>query len=240
MTGVGITDTGLVRVNNEDSIFVSNTQVSMLPNLYIVADGMGGHKAGNIASSYSIKFFCEYINNCYDNEILDIIVSAVKYSNDKVYSMSLDNDDYYNMGTTFLAAVINDSKLYIAHVGDCRLYIIRNEKIYQITTDHTYVMEMVKAGEITYDEAKIHPKRNIITRALGIEIGITVDGLINDVLEGDIILICSDGLSNMLTDNEILQIVNNSETEIPQKSKELINTANNNGGRDNISVIVIG
>lgn len=240
MTGVGITDTGLVRVNNEDSIFVSNTQVSMLPNLYIVADGMGGHKAGNIASSYSIKFFCEYINNCYDNEILDIIVSAVKYSNDKVYSMSLDNDDYYNMGTTFLAAVINDGKLYIAHVGDCRLYIIRNEKIYQITTDHTYVMEMVKAGEITYDEAKIHPKRNIITRALGIEIGITVDGLINDVLEGDIILICSDGLSNMLTDNEILQIVNNSETEIAQKSKELINTANNNGGRDNISVIVIG
>lgn len=240
MTGVGITDTGLVRVNNEDSIFVSNTQVSMLPNLYIVADGMGGHKAGNIASSYSIKFFCEYINNCYDNEILDIIVSAVKYSNDKVYSMSLDNDDYYNMGTTFLAAVINDGKLYIAHVGDCRLYIIRNEKIYQITTDHTYVMEMVKAGEITYDEAKIHPKRNIITRALGIEIGITVDGLINDVLEGDIILICSDGLSNMLTDDEILQIVNNSETEIAQKSKELINTANNNGGRDNISVIVIG
>lgn len=240
MTGVGITDTGLVRVNNEDSIFVSNTQVSMLPNLYIVADGMGGHKAGNIASSYSIKFFCEYINNCYDNEILDIIVSAVKYSNDKVYSMSLDNDDYYNMGTTFLAAVINDGKLYIAHVGDCRLYIIRNERIYQITTDHTYVMEMVKAGEITYDEAKIHPKRNIITRALGIEIGITVDGLINDVLEGDIILICSDGLSNMLTDNEILQIVNNSETEIAQKSKELINTANNNGGRDNISVIVIG
>lgn len=240
MTGVGITDTGLVRVNNEDSIFVSNTQVSMLPNLYIVADGMGGHKAGNIASSYSIKFFCEYINNCYDNEILDIIVSAVKYSNDKVYSMSLDNDDYYNMGTTFLAAVINDGKLYIAHVGDCRLYIIRNEKIYQITTDHTYVMEMVKAGEITYDEAKIHPKRNIITRALGIEIGITVDGLINDVLEGDIILICSDGLSNMLTDDEILQIANNSETEIAQKSKELINTANNNGGRDNISVIVIG
>lgn len=242
MIGIGKTDIGKARSKNEDSIFVKNSLEGNISNLYIVADGMGGHKAGSIASSFSIKYFCEYIeNNCFDNEeILDLLVSAVKYSNEKVYKMSLENSDYSNMGTTFLACTIKENMLYIAHIGDCRLYLIRQKQIAQITTDHTYVMEMVKAGEITYEQARNHPNSNVVTRALGIEEDIIIDGLFCRINDGDIVLLCSDGLSGMVTDNEILQITSDEYMTIEEKVDKLIDTANNNGGRDNISVIIIG
>lgn len=240
MTGIGKTNKGRVRMQNEDSIFVSNTGIGNLPNIFIVADGMGGHKAGDIASNFSIKYFCEYIhNNHFEDEILDLLIGGVKYSNENVYKMSLQDDNYTNMGTTFLAAVVKDGKIYIAHVGDSRLYIIRGGEIFQVTTDHTYVMEMIKAGEITYLEAKNHPNRNVITRALGVGNEILVDGIFSNVLEDDIVLICSDGLSSMITDNEILQIVSQKNLLLENKLDKLIEAANNNGGCDNISVILI-
>lgn len=241
MTGIGKTNKGKVRIQNEDSIFVSNSGIGGLPNVYVVADGMGGHKSGDIASSFSIKYFCEYINNnYYENEILDLLISGIKYSNENVYKMSLENENYTNMGTTFLTAVVKDERLYIAHVGDSRLYIIHDSTISQITTDHTYVMEMIKAGEITCSQARNHPSRNIITRALGIDNDILVDGLFSNVYQNDIILICSDGLYSMLTDEEILKILSEENVLLENKLDKLIEAANYNGGYDNISVILIG
>lgn len=241
MIGFGKTDIGRRRELNEDSIFVSNIPVGELPNLYIVADGMGGHNAGEIASSLSVEYFCEFISNnsLKDDEILDTIVGGVKYANDKVYQESLKNESYSNMGTTFLASVIKNDRIYIAHVGDCRLYKSNNNEMLQITTDHTYVMEMLKAGEISFDEAQNNPKSNIITRAVGVDSDVNVDGLFCDISENDRIILCSDGLYGMLTDKEIFDIISDTRFSVEEKVGRLIESALSNGGKDNISVIVI-
>lgn len=241
MIGFGKTDIGRRRELNEDSIFVSNIPVGELPNLYIVADGMGGHNAGEIASSLSVEYFCEFISNnsLKDDEILDTIVGGVKYANDKVYQESLKNESYSNMGTTFLASVIKNDRIYIAHVGDCRLYKSNSNEMLQITTDHTYVMEMLKAGEISFDEAQNNPKSNIITRAVGVDSDVNVDGLFCDISENDRIILCSDGLYGMLTDKEIFDIISDTRFSVEEKVGRLIESALSNGGKDNISVIVI-
>lgn len=241
MIGFGKTDIGRRRELNEDSIFVSNIPVGELPNLYIVADGMGGHNAGEIASSMSVEYFCEFISNnsLKDDEILDTIVGGVKYANDKVYQESLKNESYSNMGTTFLASVIKNDRIYIAHVGDCRLYKSNSNEMLQITTDHTYVMEMLKAGEISFDEAQNNPKSNIITRAVGVDSDVNVDGLFCDISENDRIILCSDGLYGMLTDKEIFDIISDTRFSVEEKVGRLIESALSNGGKDNISVIVI-
>jgi len=241
MLGFGKTDIGKVRKQNEDSILVVNQTDGYISNIFVIADGMGGHKAGDVASNYAIKFFWEFIKkNINESEILDTLVGAVKYSNEKVFNMAVNNEKYFEMGTTFLAVTIKDDRLYIAHVGDCRVYIIRNHQIAQVTTDHTYMMEMIKAGAISYEQAKVHPDRNIITRALGVESDIIVDGLFCKILNNDIILLCSDGVYGMLTDKEIFDIIDNEKFDIIQKTDKLIQCANDNGGKDNISAIVIG
>lgn len=241
MTGVGKTHIGKVRAQNEDSIFYKNTAFGPLPNIYIVADGMGGHNAGEIASNNSIKYFCEYIEQYENNEenenILDLIVGAISYSNKMTFELSKSDKEYSEMGTTFVVCVIDKDKLYVAHIGDSRLYII-NDEISQITTDHTYVMEMVKIGTITKEEALKHPKRSVLTKALGVDRNVSVDGKVVELNKNDKILLCSDGLSNMLSDEDIRKVVN-SDMKLEDRVDELIVRANENGGLDNISVIVI-
>lgn len=240
MIGYGKTDKGILRTANEDNIFVSNKSVGRLNNLYIVADGMGGHKAGNIASLYVIKYFLEYVNSENSgDDILDILVSGVDYANNMVYEMSLSNYEYSGMGTTFLAASIVGSKVFIVHVGDCRLYIFRQGSLAQITTDHTFVMEMVREGEITIEEARTHPKRNVITRALGVDSKVYADGLFSSIEDNDIILMCSDGLTEMVSSEEILAVLLKDKS-LEGKIDELIDIANAHGGKDNISVVLIG
>ncbi len=241
MTGVGKTHIGKIRKCNEDTIFVCNTNIGSLPDLYIVADGMGGHRSGDVASRNAVEHFCRFAGSLEgEYEILDVLVDSAKYANRKVYQMSLESDEYTNMGTTFLAAVLCDGKVYIAHIGDCRLYIIRNGSIRQITSDHTYVMELVKSGMISREEAAVHPERNIITRALGVDGDISVDGLFESVLSDDIIIICSDGLYEMIDDNKILEIAADKNLNLECKADKLIEAANINGGKDNISVVLIG
>ncbi len=241
MLGIGRTDVGRLRSNNEDCILIKNEPVGVLKNLFVVADGMGGHKAGEVASSLAIRYCCEYLNDSAvsGSEILDTFIDAVRYANEKVYEISSSDESCSNMGTTFVGCSINGGTAYIAHVGDSRLYKISCEGIEQITADHSFVAEMVKAGKLTAEEAENHPDRNIITRAVGTSESVKVDGIVLNLKNSDILLICSDGLNTMLRDEEILGIVNNSDLTLQQRLDKLIDRANEKGGRDNISAILI-
>lgn len=241
MLGIGKTDVGRVRSNNEDSVLISNTPVGVLPNLYIVADGMGGHKAGEVASSLAIKSCCDYLASDKANggEILDTLIDSVRYANVCVYGAGREDNRLSNMGTTFVGCCVCSAAVYIAHVGDSRLYRIGRDCIEQITSDHSFVAEMVKAGKLTPEEAENHPDRNIITRAVGTNESVKVDGIVLNAAKDDIILICSDGLNTMLTDEEILGIISDTELNLNEKLTKLVDCANANGGRDNISVILI-
>ncbi len=239
MKGYGKSDIGKIRELNEDSFFVSNQPVGKLPNLYIVADGMGGYKGGEVASSSSIKYFCEYIENANgDEDVLDLLIGGVKFANVKIIEDARKEEKRLGgMGTTFIALVVKDSRLYIAHVGDSRLYISEGEEIIQLTTDHSYVMELVKAGKLTMEEARWHPDKNWITRALGVDDELLVDGIVKD-LDKRYILMCTDGLTNMIEDRDIAYLLNSDKT-LEDKAEELIRTANENGGHDNITAILI-
>jgi protein phosphatase len=238
MLSVGKTDVGNVRPNNEDSILVKNEPVGVLPNLFVVADGMGGHRAGEVASSLAIRYCCECLEDKENGEILDTLIDAVRYANVKVHELGVSDEACLNMGTTFTGCCVSGGKAYIAHVGDSRLYRINSVLLEQVTTDHSYVGEMVRAGKLTPEAAENHPDRNIITRALGTDSDVKVDGTILDVKPGDMLLVCSDGLNTMLRDNEIFDIVGGAESP-EQKADRLIAAAKEKGGKDNISVILI-
>lgn len=242
MKAYGKSVTGLKRKNNEDAIYISDEN-SELKNLYIVADGMGGHNAGEVASNSAITAFNQYIHDniheIKEEEILDLLVSAVQYCNTDIYQKSSENESLSEMGTTLIAAVVMNHKLYVTHVGDSRLYVFKKEgEMRQLTNDHSYVMELVKLGKITREEAAVHPNRNIITRAVGTHATVEVDTIIENLFEGDIILICSDGLSTMVDDWGMKEILSKDENQ-EQKVQALIDKANEKGGLDNISIIMI-
>ena len=239
MIGFGNTDVGKLRKVNQDYVYINNEPIGSLDNLYIVADGVGGHKAGEIASESAIDFFEQFIYETEDDEVLDLLVSALAYANEQVFKLSRSSKQYENMGTTLLAATIKDNRIFIAHVGDCRLYGIRNNKIAQMTSDHTYAMDLFKAGVISREEAENSKDSNVLTRALGTEKSVKADALFCDVYEDDIFVMCSDGLSDMITDDEILKIASDKEITTDQKVDCLIQRANDNGGKDNIAVIII-
>lgn len=242
MLGYGRTDIGCVRPKNEDSIYVSNEPVGKLDNLYIVADGMGGHRAGQVASNTAIEAFLAYLNKYQPDstdEPLDMIIGAVNMANDAVYKLGRTYEEYSEMGTTIIGATVVGNNMYVAHVGDSRLYKISDGKIEQVTNDHSLVAEMVRAGQITEEEARNHPQRNCITRAVGTDSSVVTDGLIVKVKENDIILICSDGLSTMLEDDEICNIASAGGFSLEDRTSMLVEAAKKNGGFDNISVIII-
>ncbi len=239
MIGFGNTDVGKLRKVNQDYVYINNEPIGSLDNLYIVADGVGGHKAGEVASEVAIDSFEQFIYETEDDEVLDLLVSALAYANEQVFNLAKTNKQYENMGTTLLATTIKNNKIFIAHVGDCRLYGIRNNKIAQMTSDHTYVMDLFKAGVISKEEAENSKESNVLTRALGTEKNVKADALFCDVFEDDIFIMCSDGLSDMLTDDEIFQLASKKSVPTQEKVENLIQEANNNGGRDNIAVIII-
>lgn len=240
MVGVGKSNIGMLRARNEDSILVSNEAIGVLPNAFVVADGMGGHKAGNIASASAIEGFTEFVKKAENEneEILDVMISAVNYANDLVHRLSQECEEYSNMGSTFIACCIDKSSAYIAHVGDSRLYLYRQGGLTQITNDHSLVAEMVRAGRLTEEEAETDYRRNVITRAVGTDCFVNIDGIITPIQAGDSILMCSDGLSNMVAKSGIKKILDMNVSD-EQKVDALIAEANDNGGADNISVIII-
>ena len=197
---------------------------------------MGGHKAGDYASRMSVENFVDYIQQAPPDAPIRIVDDGIHYANELVMEKAQQYSELNGMGTTFVAAFIVDKTLYVANVGDSRLYLIDSE-INQVTEDHSYVGAMVRAGEITAEEAKHHPDKNIITRAIGASWDIRVDFFEVDLEPGDKILMCSDGLSNMVDDEKLLDIISN--TEIEAAVEALINEAKANGGLDNITAIVI-
>ncbi|MCL2377518.1 MAG: Stp1/IreP family PP2C-type Ser/Thr phosphatase [Defluviitaleaceae bacterium] len=240
----GLTATGIVRSHNEDTIFFTANQVGPLPNLCVVADGMGGHNGGEVASAKSLEYFIEFINHpelsidLTPEDIMQLLVSAANYANSKVFDHSLTSVELTGMGTTFTACVVFKNKLAVAHIGDSRIYVLTQEGISQITTDHTYVAEMVEAGHLTPAGAKTHPNRNQLTRVLGCPPPINVDGALHDLNEDSTILLCSDGLTDMLSDDEIFTIVSQN-SQPTARVQALVDAANNHGGIDNISAIII-
>ena len=235
----GLTHKGMVRENNEDSYVVFGERYGALPNLAIVADGMGGHQAGEVASRFAIEFFLEYIDNnkLTQDGIMDLMTGALQHANEKVYEKARADKGLFGMGTTFTACVMDNEKLNVAHVGDSRLYMIDGEGCRQITSDHTYVYEMVKAGHITPEEALVHPRRNALTKAIGIDRVVGADGYIVDCPEDAVILICSDGLTNMVSEEEIVSIIK-SCADLESSAGLLVECANKNGGIDNITVVL--
>ncbi len=167
------------------------------------------------------------------------MISAVSYANELVHKLSQEHEEYSNMGSTFIACCIDNKSAYIAHVGDSRLYLYRDGELNQITNDHSLVAEMVRAGRMTEEEAETDCRRNVITRAVGTDCSVNIDGIITPIKEGDSILMCSDGLSNMVAKSGIKQILDMNISD-EEKVDALISEANDNGGADNISVIIIG
>lgn len=238
MKAYGMTDIGKKRVVNQDNIYVSTTPVGNLPNLFVVADGMGGHRAGDYASRFATDAVVESITNNKSTDIKQIITKAVEDANSLVFKKSSENEDFRGMGTTLVIAAISGDELTVANVGDSRLYLIEGSSIKQLTQDHSLVAEMVRMGQIDEQEARRRPDKNIITRAIGISDVIHADFFKSRLIDKEYVLLCSDGLSNMLDDSEMLSAVTGSNP-LEKKTSMLIDLANQKGGKDNISVIII-
>lgn len=237
MQSFSMTDIGRKRQLNQDYVFASDEGVGKLNNLFIVADGMGGHNAGDFASKYAVETVVREIKGSVETKTFRIIGKAVRIANELIRERAKEDINLYGMGTTIVIASIENHQLQIANVGDSRLYVI-NDEIRQITRDHSLVEEMVRMGGMTPETARNHPDKNIITRAVGARDSVEVDFFTEDLNRGDIVLMCSDGLTNMLRDEEIKQIVNGEGT-LEERAKALILKANENGGKDNIAVILI-
>lgn len=238
MESFSITDIGVKRKMNQDFVFCEQNQVGSLPNLYIVADGMGGHKAGDFASRFSVEKVVEYIQSSKLTSPIRLFEEAIKNTNTLLLNEAKENPNLEGMGTTFVVATIIDDILYVGNIGDSRLYVIHDD-IKQITRDHSLVEEMIKNGELAKSEARFHPNKNIITRAIGASGDAIPDFFEVSLKEGDIILMCSDGLSNMIDDTEIFEIVTSRKDKIKSAVRALIEKANEYGGKDNITVIVV-
>lgn len=237
MEAFSITDIGEKRKINEDYVFCETSPIGNLPNLFIVADGMGGHNAGDYASKYCVEFFTQRISDSNISSPIANIEEAIKATNDNLLSKAKENKELQGMGTTFVVATIYDKMMYIANIGDSRLYVI-GKKIKQITEDHSLVEAMVKTGELDRSMARVHPNKNIITRALGANDNVEPDFFEVTLGDGDIVLMCSDGLTNMLDDKMIDKIIRENES-LEETVNTLVKEANNNGGKDNIAIIMI-
>ena len=232
-----MTDVGKKRELNQDYIYTSEMPVGNLPNLFIVADGMGGHKAGDYASRYTVETMLAEISESKETDPKKLLTQAIARANSFVYEKAMENPDMSGMGTTVVAAVCMEDELLVANVGDSRLYLI-NDTIRQITVDHSLVEEMIRRGGLDREAARLHPDKNIITRAVGVKEEVEADFFRVALLRDDTILLCSDGLSNMVEDEQIRLIVSG-QRDIVEKTEELIKAANENGGTDNISAILI-
>lgn len=237
MKTFSMTDIGKLRQVNQDYMFASDEVIGTLPNLFIVADGMGGHNAGDYASRFTVERVTELIRESEETEPEKLLEQAIVQTNQELMIKASSQESLKGMGTTFVAATLIGRHLHVANVGDSRLYVI-NKEVIQITKDHSYVQEMVNKGELKEEDARCHPQKNIITRAVGAMPELKVDFFDVVLDEEDQILLCSDGLTNMLEDAQIGTIVH-TQRDIVEKVERLVEAANENGGNDNITVVMI-
>lgn len=232
-----VTDIGHRRQINQDFVYLSETPVGNLPNIFIVADGMGGHNAGEFASRYAVETIVEEVKTSFERNPAVILSKAINKANAYIRQKADGDKALMGMGTTIVIATCIGKYLEVANVGDSRLYLI-NDAIEQVTIDHSLVEEMIQRGGIDRKSARNHPDKNIITRALGARNTIEADFFNLELEAGDIVLLCSDGLTNMVEDEDIRKILK-SGGSLKERAETLVRMANDNGGKDNISVIII-
>ena len=240
----GLSDKGLARTHNEDSFFADKDL-----GLFVVADGMGGHSAGEVASRMAVEALSGYIRkSCVRGEprigssdlgrsnASNRLVSGIRFANQVVCEAAKNNRSWKGMGTTIVAALADGNRMSIAHAGDSRAYLVRSGTIFQLTDDHSVVAELVRKGLMSKEEAEGSGIRNVITRALGSDEALDVDVTEIDIMDGDRLLLCSDGLSTTVADDEVLMII--ASDNAPESAcTRLVDEANNNGGTDNITVV---
>lgn len=240
MKVLATSDKGMVRDMNQDYYYISKPCDEY--SLYILADGMGGYNGGEIASSLAVNSAKEYIEKNIENieinreTLQNLIKDAMEYANKVVHEKSKTDINLNEMGTTLEVCLIYNNKVYIGHIGDSRVYRIRKNIIRKLTTDHSYVEKLVRDGSITREESYHHPKKNMLIKALGCEDYVEPDVLVKGFLKDDIILICSDGLTNLLSDKEIYDVITNN---LENADKLLIQKANIKGGYDNITAVIV-
>lgn len=233
-------DVGKARQINEDSFYLSKPEDTI--KIFIVADGMGGYNGGEIASKLAVEAARNYIISNFEKSkedketLISLVKSSLQYANMVVYEKAKSNDELKNMGTTMDVCLIYQNKVFIAHIGDSRVYRIRKEFMRKLTKDHSYVQQLVDEGKITKEESINHPKKNMLMKAIGCSQYIEPDAMVKGFIKGDILLMCSDGLTNMLSEEKIYNILKNNNVD---PSKELIEKANEAGGLDNITAVII-
>jgi len=234
------TDQGLVRSVNEDRVVVTSGPAG--ESVAIVADGMGGHQAGDTASQLTIELMLQSLERLSpemtDGEKESLLLEAIRTANAKVYEIASSKEHYRGMGTTVTAALASDQRIIIGHIGDSRAYFINHNEYRQITEDHTLVNELLKTGQITADEAAVHPRRNVLMRALGTDAYVEVDVVTVPWNRGDVLLLCSDGLSNMVPIHTLVSIVRG-EGSLEEKVERMVQNALDSGGDDNITVVLL-
>lgn len=245
----GKTDIGLKRKNNQDSFTVISRENFLSA---VVCDGMGGAKGGNVASTFATKAYSRIIKTAFgkitpevklsDDEVIQIITTAVDKANTVVYDTASNDVELEGMGTTLVSVLVFGGKAYVANVGDSRLYAMKDGVLKQITNDHSFVQFLIDKGSINPEEARTHPNRNIILRALGVNESVTPEIFVLQDEDYDLLLLCSDGLTTHLSDDEIAQILNDHtkrKVSLKKKTELLIRKANENGGADNITAVLI-
>lgn len=239
MISAAITDIGKVREINEDNYCIDEGRIG----LYIVADGMGGHKSGEVASSIAIKIIREHIKLFLTDEYLEqtvkgVIFEAFNRANKEIYNKSKEDFSCEGMGTTVTMALIIENKVYVGHIGDSRAYLLREGELKQITEDHSLVAELVKNGSITEREAMKHPQKNIITRSLGTDENVKVDIFSLEFYKEDMLVLCTDGLTNFVDKEEMKKILIENE-DCFESCSTLVTLANQRGGYDNITILIV-
>jgi len=248
ITYKAVSDVGRKRKGNEDSLFVNPEQ-----HLFVVADGMGGHAAGEIASKVAVDAINEFVcltggdeeitwpfgldeNISYDGNRLK---TAIRYANRKVLEATKEKSEYEGMATTVAAVLVDGDAANLGHVGDSRVYLVREGQITQLTSDHSWVNEQIQSGVISPDQARTHPLRNVVTRALGGKPDLQVDMQQHKAKAGDLLILCSDGLTTMIPDEEIARVVREAGSDVEKAAQALVASANAKGGEDNITVLLI-
>ena len=231
-----VTDVGRKRKINQDYVYVSDKPVGNLPNLFVVADGMGGHKAGDFASKFTVEVVKREIAGSRSRKPEKVMHDAIQVANRELIRVASRDVKLEGMGTTLVVATVIGDTLYFANIGDSRLYLI-DDNIKQLSKDHSLVEEMVRLGGIKAEDARNHPDKNIITRAMGVKDEAEADFYEFRIKRGDKILMCTDGLSNMVEDEDMFGLVKGSR-DVVEAVQMLIDRANSNGGRDNIGVVL--
>lgn len=233
-----LTDVGLSRSMNQDSVYSSTAPLGSLDNLFIVADGMGGHNAGDFASRFVVENLVKFFSQDFpDKDVHGILKEGIRKVNRELYEAASSRAELHGTGSTLVLATIKGTVLYVANIGDSRLYLLR-EELTQVTKDHSYVEELVAMGKMKRGSRDYLEKKNIITRAVGMAVEVDTDLFAMKLRPGDVILMCSDGLSNMVDEFEMEYIIR-SEDGLQKKTESLVEAANRAGGRDNISVVLI-